>query len=336
MSFWSGKSGGASVRTKLLLGAVVSAVFLYLATRGIDWTEFAHAFDQARWAYVIPGIVFTMLGHFSRSVRWKFMMLPIKDCKIGPLWSATAIAFMVNNLLPARLGEFVRAIAIGRTEKVSKSASFATIVYERVVDVFILIVLTWFCTVTISAPRWLARSTEVLIVFNLALFGLLFAMVYWRRRFRALLARAVRPLPTETQRRVHASAEAFVDGLGVVTRPRLSLPIAALSVAVWGFATLGVYFSILAFGLPVPFVASVFLIVIISLGAMIPSAPAFLGTMQYAIVLGLGLYGIERGEALAVSTVYHATQFFPITFAGLYYAWRSHWRLSELSRGEVT
>jgi hypothetical protein len=53
-------------------------------------------------------------------------------------------------------------------------------------------------------------------------------------------------------------------------------------------------------------------------------------------VLGLGMYGVERGEALAFSTVYHATQFFPITLTGLYYAWRSHYRLSELSRGEVT
>ncbi len=325
-----------SIRRKLVFGVVVSAVFLYLALRGIDWASFAAAFDHARWIYVVPGVVFTMLGHFSRAVRWKYMMEPVKDCKIRPLWSATAIAFMVNNLLPARLGEFVRAIAIGRTERVSKSASFATIVYERVVDVFILIVLIWYCMVTISAPRWLARSTEVLIVFNVGLFALLFAMVRWRRRFRSLLARAMHRLPTDVQRRVHGSADSFVDGLGVVTRPRLALPITLLSVAVWGFATLGVFFSVRAFALPVPFMASVFLIVSISLGAMIPSAPAFLGTMQYAFVLGLGMFGIARGEALAVSTIYHATQFFPITLTGLYYAWRSHYRLSELSRGEVS
>jgi uncharacterized protein (TIRG00374 family) len=324
-----------AIRRKLVLGLAVSAVFLYLAMRGIDWHAFAGAFAHAHWIYVIPGVVFTMLGHFGRAVRWRYMMRPVKNCAIRPLWSATAIAFMVNNLLPARLGEFVRAIAIGRTEQVSKSASFATIVFERVIDVFILIVLIWYCMVTISAPHWLARSTEILIVFNVALLLLLFTMVRWRRRFRLLLARALRPLPTDVQRRVHGSADSFVDGLGVVTRPRLALPIALLSVVVWGAATLGVYFSVLAFDLPVPFMASVFLIVSISLGAMIPSAPAFLGTMQYAFVIGLGLYGIQRGEALAVSTVYHATQFFPITLTGLYYAWRSHLRLSELSRGEV-
>jgi uncharacterized protein (TIRG00374 family) len=321
-----------ALKRKLLLGVVTSGVFLYLATRGIDWVEFRLAFTHARYEFLVPAVAFTMLGHFSRAIRWRFMMAPIKACGLGPLWSATAIAFMVNNVLPARLGEFVRAIAIGRTERVSKSASFATIVYERVVDVFVLILLTWYCLVKISAPAWLARSTEVLIVFNVALFALLFGMVRWRGRFRALLARLLGRLPAAWQRRVHGSADAFVDGLAVVTRPRSLLPIAALSVVVWGCAVLGVYFCVLAMGLQTPFLASVFLIVLVSLGSMIPSAPAFLGTMQYACVLGLGVYGVARGEALAFSTVYHATQFFPITITGLYYAWRSHWRLSELSR----
>lgn len=324
-----------AIKRKLLLGVVTSGVFLFLATRGIDWTAFRSALAGTRYEFLLPGIVCTMLGHFCRSVRWKFMMSPIKKCRIAPLWSATAIAFMVNNLLPARLGEFVRAIAIGRTEKVSKSAAFATIVYERVVDVFVLILLIWYCIGRINAPTWLLRSTEILIVFNVALFVLLFVMVRGRERFGSLLERALRPLPLRVQERARKTSDAFIGGLGVVTQPRAALPITVLSVAVWGFAVLGVYFCVLAFDLPLPFLASVFLIVLVSLGSMIPSAPAFLGTMQYACVLGLGVYGVDRGQALAFSTVYHATQFFPITLAGLYYVWRSHWRLSELSQGEV-
>jgi uncharacterized protein (TIRG00374 family) len=322
-------------KRKLLLGIVVSAIFLFLALRGIDWGAFRDAFANARYQYLIPGVIATMLGHFSRAVRWKFMMTPVKDCRIGPLWSATAIAFMVNNLVPARLGEFIRAIAIGRTERVSKSASFATIVYERVVDVFVLVVLIWYCSVRVSAPGWLERSSEILIVFNVALFVLLYVMVRWRRRFRAMLARLMRPLPTAAQRRVHGSADSFIDGLRVVSEPRAALPITVFSVAVWGFAVLGVYFCVLAMNLNLPFLASVFVIVLVSLGSMIPSAPAFVGTYQYACVLGLALFGIERGPSLAFSAVYHATQFFPITITGLYYAWRSHLRLSALSRGEV-
>ncbi len=323
------------MKRRLALGVVISAAFLWMAVRGIDWSQFAASLQRTRWVYLVPAVVFTMLGHFSRSIRWKYMMDPIKKCPISSLWSATAIAFMVNNLLPARLGEFVRALAIGRSERVSRSASFATIVYERVVDVFILIVLLWYCMSTISGPPWIVRSGEILIVFNVALFALLYAMVRWRARFRFLLARMLRPLPGETRRRLNISADSFVDGLRVVTRPRSLLPIVLFSIAVSGCAILGVYFCVLAFRLDVPLLASLFLIVVISLGSMIPSAPAFLGTMQYACVIGLAVFGVQRADALAFSTVYHATQFFPITIAGLYYAWRSHLRISELSGGKI-
>lgn len=323
------------VKKRVLLGVVISAVFLWLAVRGIHWSEFAQSLRRTRWLFLVPAVFFTMLGHFSRSLRWKFMMDPIKRCGIGSLWSATAIAFMVNNLLPARLGEFVRAFVIGRSERVSRSAAFATIVYERVVDVFVLIILLWLCMVRIAGPPWLARSAEILVAFNVLLFALLFAMVRWRSRYRALVGRLFKPLPADTQSRLHTAADSFVDGLGVVTRPASLLPISLLSVAVWGCAVLGVYFCVLAFRFEVPFMASVFLIVIISIGSMIPSAPAFLGTMQFACVVGLAAFGVQQSDALAYSTIYHATQFFPITIAGGYYAWRSHLSMSDLSGGRA-
>ena len=324
------------MKKKLVLGVLSSALFLWLAARGIHWSEFGQAIARTRWIYLVPAVLFTMLGHFIRSIRWKFMMDPIKRCGIRPLWSATAIAFMVNNLLPARLGELVRAFVIGRSQNVSRSASFATIVYERVVDVFVLIVLLWFCMVRISGPESLARSAEILVVFNFALFFLLWAMVRWRERFRLLIARVVRPFPAETQRRMHASADSFVTGLGVVAKPKASLPIAALSVGVWGCAVLAVWFCLVAFGLHLPLLASLMVIVTVSLGSMIPSAPAFLGTLQYACVLALGFYDIDRANALAFSAVYHATQFLPITLTGLYYAAKSHLHWRELSEGRLS
>lgn len=322
------------MKRKLLIGIAVSALFLFLAARGIDRAEFTDAFRGIEYIYLIPAVVFTMLGHYSRAHRWKYMMLPIRRLPIGPLWSATAIAFMVNNLLPARIGEFVRAYAIGKSEGISKSAAFATVVYERVVDVFVLIILLWFCLLRISGPAWLPRSGIILIVFNGLLLATLYGMVRYKTRFRAILERITRPLPERFARRIRDWADAFVDGLGVVTSARAAVPIAVFSVAVWGFATLGVYFAVLAMGLDLPIMANILLIVLISLGTMIPSGPAFLGTMQYACVVGLGFFGVAQGQALAYSTVYHATQFFPITAAGLYYAWRAHLKFSEIARPE--
>ncbi len=324
------------MKKQFVVGLLVSALFLYLALKDIDWQLFGDAFRQVNYWWLIPAVFFTMLGHYTRAHRWKFMLAPIKLIPQGPLWSATAIAFMVNNLFPARLGEFVRAYAIGKSEGISKSAAFATIVYERVVDVFMLIALLWLTLFYIDGPDWMEKSAVVLVAFNVALMVALVVMLRAPQRFVALIAALVRPLPQRIRERVVHLTESFVEGLAVLRDASHLWPITVYSVVVWGSAVLGIYFALLSLDMQLPYFTSVLLVVIISLGSMIPSAPAFVGTMQYACILGLAVYGVQKAEALAYSTVYHATQFFPITLAGLYYAAKAQIGLSEISqRGDT-
>ncbi len=320
------------MKRKLFIGIAVSGLFLFLALRDIEWTEFGAVFSAVKYWPLTLCVVFTMLGHFSRSIRWKFMLNNVKPIGIANLWSATAIAFMFNNVLPARLGEFVRAYAIGKTEGISKSAAFATIVYERVVDVFTLIILLWFCLLKVDGPEWLRRSGIFLVVFNVALLLVLFLLFRYREKSTNIVRRLCRPLPAGLGDKVVRLVDSFSAGLGVLSDKSALLPVVLLSIPVWGFATLGVYCCLIAINMQLPFIASVVLIVLISLGSMIPSAPAYLGTMQYACIVGLSIYSIDKSQALAWSTLYHATQFFPITLAGIYYAWRSSIRFSDVSR----
>lgn len=321
------------MRRKLVLGVIVSAFFLYLALRGIDTDEFAAAFERVNLWWVGAGVAATMLGHFVRAWRWQFIMLPVRRVPVGPLWSAVAISFMVNNLFPARLGEFVRAYAIGRSEGVSKSAAFATIVYERVVDVFVILAFLWIVLLNVDGPDWLARSAVIIILLNGTLLALLVVMVRYKAAFRRVLERITRPLPHRAQNRIVRTSDAFADGLEVVTNMRAVIPIAFTSVIVWGLAALGIYCCFPAMGMDLPPLASLLVLVIISIGVMIPSAPAFVGTMQYACIVALAFYDVSRSDALAYAVVYHATQFFPITLAGWYYAWRASIRLSDIPSG---
>jgi uncharacterized protein (TIRG00374 family) len=320
------------MKRKLFIGIAVSGLFLFLALRDIEWGEFGAVFRDVDYWPLTLCVICTMLGHFSRSIRWKFMMNSVKRIGIGSLWSATAIAFLFNNVLPARLGEFVRAYAIGKSEGISKSAAFATIVYERVVDVFTLIVLLWFCLLKVEGPAWLQRSGVILIVFNVALLLVLYLMFRYREQSTALVRRISRPLPGRLSERLVRLVDSFAEGLGVLSDRSALLPVVLLSIPVWGFATLGIHYCLVAIDMQLPFLASVVLVVLISLGSMIPSAPAYLGTLQYACIVGLAIYSVDKSQALAYSTLYHATQFFPITLAGLYYAWRSSIRLSDVSR----
>lgn len=312
------------MKRQLIIGSIVSAVFLFFALRGIDWRAFGEVFARTNIWYVLLGACFTMSGHLVRAYRWQFMLLPVRRVPLKSMFAATCIGLAFNNLLPARLGEVVRAVSLGRSESISKSAAFATIVYERVVDVFGLLVLLWFLLLNSSGPDWLQRSGMILLVLNALLLGLLYYMHRYHGQFTSIVTRLLRPLPSRFQARTLSWLDAFIEGLDVVRSPSMILPMVVTSIGVWGAAGAGLYLCMIAMDIHLPLMASVLLLVLVPLGTMIPSAPAYLGPVQYACILGLGIYGVGKSEALAYSMVFHAHHFFPVTIAGLAFAWRSH------------
>ena len=322
---------GFFMKKNLVIGTIISGFFLYLSMRGIEWQVLWSVLRETRVDYLIPAVVLGFLGHYFRAYRWKFMLLTIKRIQTNSLFIATMIGLMANNLLPARLGEFVRAYVLGRREEISRTASFATIVYERIVDVFSLLVLLGVMLARVPGPEWISRSALWLLAANVLLMIALLAMGRYRSLVVRIVARVVRPLSESKRIRIHRATEGFLEGLAGMIQLRTFLPIAFSSVAVWGFAIGAVYLCFGALGIDVPVIASVSIIVLVSMGSMIPSAPAYVGTTQYACVLGLGMFGIGKSEALAYSILFHALQFFPVTALGVYFLWKTQIRWRDIS-----
>ena len=323
------------MKRNLLIGSIISGVFLYLALRGIEWKVLWGVLRETRFEYVVPAVAFTLLGHYFRAYRWKFMLLPIKPIGTRSLFSSTAIGFMANNILPARLGELVRAYVLGRRERISRTASFATIVYERIIDVFSLLILLGVTLARIPGPEWLRRGTIWLLVFNVLLLAAMLLMERYRHLVSRWVEKASRPLKQDIRMKIQRGTEGYLGGLAGMTRVKTLVPIALASIPVWGFAMLAIYFCFGALGMDAPLIANLVLVVLVAMGSMIPSAPAYLGTTQYACIVGLGLFGVGKSEALAYSILYHATQFFPITVLGLCLLWKAQIRFDEISKSRV-
>lgn len=319
------------MKKNLVIGTIISVFFLYLSMRGIEWDVLWSVLRDTRASYLVPALIIGMLSHYFRAYRWKFMLLTIKRISTNSLFVATMIGLMANNLLPARLGEFVRAYVLGQREEISRTASFATIVYERIVDVFSLLVLLWVLLLRVPGPEWLARSALWLLAANVLLMAAMLAMERYRNVVIRFVAWASRPLSERVRGQIHRVTEGYIDGLAGMIQARTLLPIALSSMLVWGFALVAVYLCFGALAIEVPYIASVAVVVLIAMGSMIPSAPAYLGTTQYACVLSLGLFGVGKSEALAYSILFHALQFFPVTALGLYFLWKTQIRWRDIS-----
>ena len=116
------------------LGLLISLFFLYLSLRGVKVREAIDALRSANYLYLIPGFVLYFIGVWMRSMRWGVLLRPIKSLTARQLFPTVVIGYMANNILPARLGELVRAYILGEQEHISKSSTFATIIVERMFD----------------------------------------------------------------------------------------------------------------------------------------------------------------------------------------------------------
>ena len=121
-------------RWQFWLGVMISAVFLYLALRGLELDKAWLSMRTASYWWILPGVLVYFFGVWARTWRWHYMLRPIKAVSLVRLFPVVVIGYMGNNVYPARAGELIRAYVLRKKEAVSISASLATIIVERIFD----------------------------------------------------------------------------------------------------------------------------------------------------------------------------------------------------------
>lgn len=276
-----------------------------------------------------------------RTIRWRLILRDVDGHRFPwlPLYHATTIGFMANNLLPARAGEVARAYVASRQLPVRFSTSLASIVVERVFDGLVMLGLM---AVAIAAPSFPAhalvggRSLSTIAASAAVLFGVLLVLALLIANRPApwlvLVERlARRVLPVRAADRVVRTSHGIVEGLVVLKSPGRFAGVLLWSLVLWikNAAAFAICFR--AFGIDLPLEAALLLQGIIGFGVAVPSTAGYIGVFEAATVLTLGLYGVDSSLALSYALTYHLTTFIPITLLGFWSLSRLHLRLRELS-----
>lgn len=316
------------MRGKLWIGLAVSAVLLWVAVRGVSFDEVVAELARVRPAWLIPVVASIFVRFWLTAIRWQILLRPVKAIGVHRLFAVTLIGFMANNLLPARLGEFVRAYALGRAEGLPASLPFATIVIERVFDGFTLLMFLVGGLSFLRPSRTLVWAAGLTCGLYL---GVLVALLLLRSGHGlATLGRLLDRLPGRAAPLARKLLESFRLGLDVFGDARALLATAALSVLIWVVNAAGVQATFAAFSLDLPPFAAFLLLGTIAVALVLPSAPGYVGPFQVGTVEGLALVGVPRETALSLSIVYHLANYVPITLVGLAYLSALNLTLGEL------
>ena len=316
------------------IGVVLTVGLLWWAFHDVKWAElWLHVREANPWLVALSVVTATMVFPL-RAARWRPILDPIApNLPYGPLWRATAIGFMANNLLPTgRAGEIVRPYMLSRETSVPFSAAFASLVVDRVFDAVTVLVLVAAALLDPGRPQGLSvgmfATTTVAVVVGLA--AALYAIVSFPEQLIRLFEVVAQRVAPRFEERGKALLRSFAEGLSVLRHPKRFVVIFAWALAHWLVQPLAFWIMFKAIGITAPFSAALLVQGIIVFSVAVPSTPGFFGVFEVAGQAGLGLYGVSDSLALAWALTFHVLSLIPITVIGLYYLARSGVHLGEL------
>jgi glycosyltransferase 2 family protein len=327
------------MKKNFLIGILISVFFIYLIVRQLDFNGLLLAMKSANYIYLFPLVLVFPSNLLIRAIRWRYLVNPLKE-RVGilSLFSATSIGFMVNMLLPGRIGEFVRAIVLGYKEKISKTASFATIVVERLIDGFSILAILALILPFVTFPEESGvigkyLKTAVYLSFLFYLIVLVFLIFLKKDRLRVISWIQVMLffLPHRMKDRIVQVMDSFASGLKVLENGTHIIPIVIISFAVWLSVALINFMVFKSFYLTLPLYAPVFLVVIQAVGAMFPS-PGFIGPFHYASIQGMIFFSVSKEVAAGAALIMHASFFFPAIVLGFIFLWKENLSFSEIKK----
>lgn len=300
----------------LLVSLLVAGGFLYLAFRNVPLADLAAALGRfdARW--LVPGVAISLLLMVVRAWRWQLELRPLERIGLGRLWVVCSVAYAAINVLPVRLGEVVRPWLLSRRTSVSFSNVVGTLVVEKTMDSICIAVYVLAGLLTASAlPEWVRRGALFPTAAAAGL-ALTVALVWWKGE--AVVGRAVaRFLPGRIGQGLLRVTRAILDGMRILPDPRLLAAVFGVSLVLWFLPILSSWVMLLAFGFEVPFTAALVVFIFIGFGTALPNAPGMVGTYQYACILALDLFGVDKADALAYGLVLNALQLLSIVAQGV-------------------
>jgi dolichyl-phosphate beta-glucosyltransferase len=298
---------------------VVSLAFgslvLYAVLRQFELPDTMAAIRNAHRDLLLLGVALMVVGYLLRGARWRIWEHSLS------YWDSlrlVLIGFMGNNVLPARLGEILRAhcaaakLPGGR----GRTAVLASIAAERILDGLVLAI---FCFVGMALVPLDHRLQSSLFVASFAFAVLASALVFsirYHEKIRNFVAATNRRFPGHVTSFAREKASHFLDGLlPLGTLPRMVGAI-AITVLIWTIEV-GFYYLIgLAVWNGMSIRIAILFLVAVNFASLIPFTIGGIGTIEAVSLAFLTGAGISRYPALAMILLQHAAQYFFTTFTG--------------------
>jgi uncharacterized protein (TIRG00374 family) len=290
---------------KILAGICVSIVLIWLTLRQIDIKQSFELIAGVKYFVLVPGILVYAFTYILRSVRYYYILLPLKKTKVLDNLPYTIIGFFANNVIPLRLGELIRAKITGERLRVSRSSVLATIVIERLFDVIMFVLFFSLIVMVMSFPEFIKKSFYILTVVFFICLTMLYIMLTHKNKALKVLSKI--PISSIVES-LTVFLNRFTGGLLVLKKPSILMKSFIFSGILWITEALFVVIVTYACGIHISILGGIFTVIIIGIGGIIPTAPGYFGAFELMGVLALSTLSVDKDLAFVCTALCHFLQ----------------------------
>jgi uncharacterized protein (TIRG00374 family) len=310
-------SGALAVLTQrrgplIALGVLVSVAATVLVIRNLDLARTLEIASKAEPPLLLAALALIVIQALVRAIRWQVLLPRAANGRrlpVTPVATAMLVGYLGNTVLPARVGEVIRAAVIARSQGISASAAFGSAVLERVVDVFVLALLGLAAATAISAPAWVGATSLTAA----ALGGGALIVI-------SVIALAASRRTGEPARLTKLISQLAAGGR-ILDRRGDVLIATVLTIGAW-LLDAGVIWCVgRSIGIDLPPAGAMLVSVVAVLSTAIPTAPGYVGTFELAAVAAVGISGVTGETALAFAILAHVVAVLPLSIAGAVSLW---------------
>ena len=326
---------GSSILVRMLPGLVITAVAVIALAYLVDLDQMRAALARMDYG-VLPFVVLLFFGTLvSRSMAWRTVLM--EQARFRDCFLALNQGYLLNNILPFRLGELGRALLIGGRVGLRFWRALSSIVVERVFDLGIaagLLFATLPFVVEAERARSAAIITSAIVVIG---FVVLFLMARRPALFTKLVERIASPLP-KLSHWLKDKLASFLEGLSALNSAGRFLRVAFWMLLTWFFNVAWYYVLMRSFLPNAEWLWALFSIAVASVGVAIPSSPAYIGVFEAVMVGAMSLFNVDPAISLSYAVVAHILYFVITGIIGIIGFWQQGESLGSiynqlLSRG---
>lgn len=312
------KGSSLGIFIALLLGILI-LVFLFTLT---GFSVIFSILEKVSWYWIFFCCIALLLSFAIRTWRWSVLLRSAgyvypRDI----LFKCLMFSWFLNYLIPARLGDIARGVALKTTSDAPLGMTLSTIVIERIFDMVTLVLILGIASLFFYNPSFVYIEFGAVAIIVVMFCSLLIIFKYGETIIHFF------------EPRIHSLRESILllnEGLISISKnPEAIVSCFFLSFLVWLFELSSIFFAARSVGFDLTFIDAIIAGVVAFMVIALPLTPASIGIYEATITGVLMLFSVPSAIGMSIALVDHFARGLIIYVFGLiatiHIAFASRW-----------